>query len=161
MSDQAKNGDLRIWHIPQVPGTPFRVLVPSVEAGRALLKTLADYDLFQYKHNIKPDYSNAQGLEVFEDGEWLDWEPPEAETQSCVDHPWQPLTMWFGHHRRRCMTCKRIEIFAAAGPRRSRTWVWREATLPENLNWRVASRKACERWLKEKPSLARAMGIKI
>ncbi len=26
------------------------------------------------KNKIKPDYSNAQGLEVFENGEWSEWE---------------------------------------------------------------------------------------
>ena len=34
---------------------------------------LADYDDFQFKNRIKPDYSNAQVLEIFEGGEWLSW----------------------------------------------------------------------------------------
>lgn len=64
---------LRVWWIPQIPGTPFRVPVESLAEAKLLLDTLAKYDLFQYKQNIKPDYSNAGGLEMLEDGEWTDW----------------------------------------------------------------------------------------
>lgn len=35
--------------------------------------TLALYDEFQFVHNIKPDYSNAGGCQVFENGEWVDF----------------------------------------------------------------------------------------
>lgn len=64
---------LRVWWIPQVPGKPFRVDVASVDQAKLLLTTLARYDLFQLEHNIKPDYCNAGGLEMFEDGEWVEW----------------------------------------------------------------------------------------
>ncbi len=73
--DEPKEGDLRIWWIPQVPGTPFYVPIDDQRKGRWLLDVLANYDLFQLEHNIKPDYSNAGGLSVFEDGEWCDIEP--------------------------------------------------------------------------------------
>lgn len=66
-------GSLRVWHIPQIPGAPFHVAVDSPAAARLVLHALADYDLFQLRHRIKPDYANAQGLEVFEDGEWCEW----------------------------------------------------------------------------------------
>ena len=64
---------LRVWWIPQVPGKPFRVSVPDLVSAKLLLETLANYDLWQYEHNIKPDYCNAGGLEILEDGEWSDW----------------------------------------------------------------------------------------
>lgn len=64
---------LRVWWIPQVPGMPFRVGVPDIRTARILLDALADYDMFQLAHNIKPDYSNAGGLEVCKGGEWEDW----------------------------------------------------------------------------------------
>ena len=73
-----KEGALRVWHIPQLPGAAFRVDVASPREGALLLRALADYDLFQLNHNIKPDYSNVQGLEVFEDGEWSDWYDAEG-----------------------------------------------------------------------------------
>ena len=65
---------LRVWHIPQVPGKAFLIEVKTVEEGWKVLNVLADYDEFQFENNIKPDYSNAQGLEMFEDGEWTEWE---------------------------------------------------------------------------------------
>lgn len=64
---------LRVWHIPQVPMQPFHVAVASIEQAILVLHTLAQYDLFQFNHNVKPDYSNASGLEVWEDGEWCEW----------------------------------------------------------------------------------------
>lgn len=64
---------LRVWHIPQVPMKPFYVSVASVNEAILILTTLWDYDAFQYENKVKPDYCNASGLEVFEDGEWCDW----------------------------------------------------------------------------------------
>ncbi len=70
---------LRVWHIPQIPGPAFRVSVPSVDEAVLILGTLALYDLFQYDTKIKPDYSSAQGLEVLEDGEWVEWNSDEGD----------------------------------------------------------------------------------
>lgn len=53
---------LRVWWVPQIPGKPFTVEVTTPEEGAKLLRILADYDLFQYENNIKPDYANAGGL---------------------------------------------------------------------------------------------------
>ena len=66
-------GSLRVWWIPQVPMQPFRVEVATVREAKLLLDTLAKYDIFQFENRIKPDYCNAGGLEVFEDGEWCEW----------------------------------------------------------------------------------------
>jgi len=72
---QPKHGALRVWHIPQVPMRSFDVDVGSVAEGVLLLKALAAYDAFQFEHNIKPDYCNAQGLLMYDgdEGEWFDW----------------------------------------------------------------------------------------
>lgn len=72
-TEGAKEGDLKVWWIPQVPGKPFEVPVKDTDAAILLMNTLADYDLFQLNNNIKPDYCNAGGLVVFECGEWCDW----------------------------------------------------------------------------------------
>ncbi|ENL5622924.1 superinfection exclusion protein, partial [Escherichia coli] len=58
---------LRVWHIPQVPMKPFIAEVASVEEGVRLMGALADYDAFQYDNNIKPDYCNANGLEMWDE----------------------------------------------------------------------------------------------
>lgn len=73
MDKQPKEGDLRVWHIPQVPMKAFRVPVATPQEAALLMRALANYDRFQFEHNVKPDYCNAQGLEVFEDGEWCEW----------------------------------------------------------------------------------------
>ena len=72
MSDLIE-GSLQVWWIPQVPMNPFMVDVSTPEEGGKILDVLANYDLFQYEKNIKPDYSNAGGLNVFCDGDWEEW----------------------------------------------------------------------------------------
>ncbi len=69
----------RVWHIPQIPGEGFRVSVKSPEEAIKVMDILANYDLFQLENNIKPDYSNAQGFEVFEDDEWCEWYSGDGE----------------------------------------------------------------------------------
>lgn len=58
-------GDLRVWWIPQIPCKAYHVPVSGPEEAAKVMQILADYDLFQLKHHIKPDYANAGGLEVY------------------------------------------------------------------------------------------------
>ena len=74
-----KEGDLCVWHIPQVPGKPFYVPVSSVQEAKKVDKILCDYDEFELKNRIKGDYCNAGGLNVFEDGEWVTWYSEEGD----------------------------------------------------------------------------------
>jgi hypothetical protein len=60
-----KDGDLRVWWIPQIPGKPFFVKVHSFVDGLWLQSVLADYDQFQLDNNIKPDYCNVGGLQRY------------------------------------------------------------------------------------------------
>ena len=99
---ERKLGDLQVWWIPQIPGTPFEVDVESVEEAVKLLKILADYDI---EHQIKPDYSNVGGLQRWCDscdGEgtpgWEDWYDEETNE----DDP----EVWVGAQRE---NQKRIE----------------------------------------------------
>jgi len=77
---------LRVWHIPQVPMKSFVVEVNSVEEGVRMMDALAEYDMFQYENNIKPDYCNASGLQMWDESlteadmadmeltdKWIDW----------------------------------------------------------------------------------------
>lgn len=66
-------GALKIWHIPQVPMKPFEIAVATPQEGRKILDVLSSYDLFQLEHNIKPDYTNASGLSIYDGNEWIDW----------------------------------------------------------------------------------------
>lgn len=71
---------LRIWWVPQVPMPAFRKEVSNLSEAKLLLDTLTQYDIFQYEHNIKPNYCNVGGLEMFapEDDDWFEWEHPET-----------------------------------------------------------------------------------
>jgi hypothetical protein len=71
-------GALRVWWIPQIPMEPFRQDVANLQEAKLLLTTLARYDLFQLENNIKPDFSNAGGLEVWDGSEWSDWYDDEG-----------------------------------------------------------------------------------
>lgn len=66
---------LRVSHYPQVPCKPFIVEVSSLEEARKIFNVLADYDYFQYKERIKPDYANATCIEEFDNDEqdWISW----------------------------------------------------------------------------------------
>lgn len=64
----------RVWWIPQVGNCKtFYIPVNSPEEGRKVMDVLAYYDMFQLQNRIKPDYCNMGGLEMYEDGEWVDW----------------------------------------------------------------------------------------
>jgi len=64
----------RVWHIPQIPMKPFEVPVWDYHDGKRICEMLADYDDFQFKNNIKPDYANVNGVQYFdpEENDWLD-----------------------------------------------------------------------------------------
>ena len=72
MTEQQKK--FRVSHFPQIPCKPFCVEVKNAAEAKKIVDVLAQYDLFQFENNIKPDYANATSIQVFEDGEWTDWE---------------------------------------------------------------------------------------
>lgn len=68
---------MRVWWCPQIGhGLSFYVPVKTVEEAKRLMDTLAAYDQFQFENNIKLDFCNAGGLQVWdeENQEWIDWE---------------------------------------------------------------------------------------
>lgn len=69
------NKKLRVCHYPQIPCKPFIVEVNDLNEAKLIFKTLADYDLFQFKNRIKPDYCNSTILEEWdkEEQKWLSW----------------------------------------------------------------------------------------
>ncbi len=77
-----------MWWIPQIPMKPFFVSVKDVAEGVKVMDVLANYDDFQFKNRIKPDYSNAGGLQHWVedcDGDgnegWEDWWDDKYETE--------------------------------------------------------------------------------
>ena len=70
--------DLRVAYIPQVPGKAFTKSVKNVGEALLIADTLLAFSEFEYKNNIKPDYSDALDLEIFEDGEWCTYYDDEG-----------------------------------------------------------------------------------
>ena len=66
----------RVYHIPQVPMKAIRVQCNSLATAMGLLDVLAQYDLFQLHHRVKPDYCNASGIEYydFDTEEWYEFD---------------------------------------------------------------------------------------
>lgn len=64
-----QQSQLKVWWFPQVPCKAFEVTVDNVTEGVKLMDVLADYDLFQLKHRIKPDFANAGELLIFDEDE--------------------------------------------------------------------------------------------
>jgi hypothetical protein len=88
MSDY-KEGDMRVWWIPQIPMKPFLVRVDSLIEAKNLLEVLGRYDLFQLENNIKPDFSNAGGLEIFTEGDWCEFENVDGKNIHTVNLDYQ------------------------------------------------------------------------
>lgn len=84
MGEENKEGEFRVWWVPQIPGKKFHVSVINIEQAKIILNTLAQYDIFQFENSIKPDYCNAGGLEVFEGGEWIEWESADGDDIDCL-----------------------------------------------------------------------------
>jgi hypothetical protein len=82
MLAKPKDGDLKVWWIPQVAMKAFEVPVNTVAEAKLLLKTLADYDIFQFENKVKPDYCNTGGLVIFDakENEWIDWENEDGDS---------------------------------------------------------------------------------
>ena len=77
---------LRVWHIPQLPMKAFTVEVDSLQEAIKIKNVLANYDLFQYENNVKGDYANVNGIQMWDesltdqdlidmelDDCWVDW----------------------------------------------------------------------------------------
>ena len=87
MNGLPKEGDLRVYWFPDVPCTPMYLPIDTVANAQVILDALAQYDLFLTNHGYRDDdFGNAGGLEVFEDGEWLDWVDEEGRS---IDELWQ------------------------------------------------------------------------
>lgn len=67
---------LRVWHIPQVPGKPFYVYTDDIREAKKIMDILATYDLFQLENRIKPDFTNVNGVQMWDETEqeWIDWD---------------------------------------------------------------------------------------
>jgi len=65
-----KEGDLKVWHNSNFGNPAFKQTVKSIDEAKRMLLVLARYDMYKSEDEVP---MNAQGLEVFEDGEWCEW----------------------------------------------------------------------------------------
>lgn len=80
---------LRVCHYPQIPCDPFTVDVKDEEQAYVVEQALIHQHLFLFEHNIIPDYCNAIMIEMFDDGEWVDYFNDELDMdwdQYCNDY---------------------------------------------------------------------------
>jgi len=68
-------GQLRVWHLSNPPGKPLWIYTKSVDEAIVVLDSLAMYDL--YLGDIIE--CNAQGLEIFDDGDWEEWQTDDGD----------------------------------------------------------------------------------
>lgn len=75
---------LRVSHFPQIGVKSFDVEVQTLEQALFLFEVLANYDDFQFKNRIKPDYCNTTAFEHWDfndetnEYEWFTWYDEEG-----------------------------------------------------------------------------------
>lgn len=72
---------LRVWHFSTLGAPVFHIPVSSVLEARKMLNLLAYYDAFMLQNELRGDYSNSGGLEVWneEDRDWEEWYSEDGE----------------------------------------------------------------------------------
>lgn len=69
-----EEGDLAVWRIVNVPGTPRWFAVPDPFIGAFFIQALSIADL-----GNDGIFTNAMGLCIYEDGEWTEWYDEDGE----------------------------------------------------------------------------------
>ena len=64
---------LRVCHYPQIPCKPFIQEVESEREAFLVEQVMALQHLFLFENEMIPDYSNAISVQMYEDGEWVDY----------------------------------------------------------------------------------------
>ena len=59
----------------------FEVYAETADEAQAALDLITDFSIFEFDNHIKPDYSDAGGVEEWDeaDQEWFDYEPEAGE----------------------------------------------------------------------------------
>jgi len=73
--NKTKEGDLRVYNIKNPPNEGDLYPVKDIYHAKKLIEALADSQLLQPEIT-----SNVFGLEVYEDGEWMDWWDDEGRS---------------------------------------------------------------------------------
>ena len=76
LNSDPKEGDLRIYHIPNPPHRGFEMDVRSPRHAYEVLSVIWAYDNYLGDELV---YMNVSGLLVFEDSEWIEWHNDEDQ----------------------------------------------------------------------------------
>jgi len=71
----------KMWYIPQVPMKPFEVECETAEQAQDALDLITNFSIFEFENRVKPDYSDAGGVMVWESAyeDWSDYDIDEEE----------------------------------------------------------------------------------
>lgn len=74
----------KAYYIPQVPMKAFEFETDDLLLAGIVLDQISEFSAFEYKNNVKPDYSDAAGISRWEeDGEgghdWFELDDYEQE----------------------------------------------------------------------------------
>ena len=80
--------DLRVYYIPQIPMRGFEYDVPDLKSAVMVLDALSRFSLFEFENRVKPDYSDAGGVQRYEDDgegghDWFDVDDDELQNLDC------------------------------------------------------------------------------
>ena len=70
----------KAWYIPQVPMKAFEVECETAAQALDALDLITNFSIFEFENKVKPDYSDAGGVEEWDEAaqEWFDFEEEEA-----------------------------------------------------------------------------------
>lgn len=69
----------RAWYIPQVPMAAFEFPTETRAEATLVLDAITKFSMFEFEKRVKPDYSDAGGVQELIDGEWEDVEEDDVD----------------------------------------------------------------------------------
>jgi len=67
----------KAWYIPQVPMQAFEREFSDLATAKVVLNAIIDFSIFEFKNRVKPDYSDAAGIAVWDGEDWEDLDDSE------------------------------------------------------------------------------------
>lgn len=69
----------RAWYVPQMPMAAFEFPTATRAEATLVLDAITKFSMFEFENRVKPDYSDAGGVQEFVDGEWMDVEEDDVD----------------------------------------------------------------------------------
>ena len=70
----------RAWYVAKMPMKAFTVETTNAIDAEKILDVLEDFSLFEIQNNVKPDYAEAGGIDIWDEEyqEWTDYHPEDV-----------------------------------------------------------------------------------